>query len=302
MEGTEGLANLYLNTIKSPVAKLPQPRVALVDGGNSVPQSPMRYDNSGRVIQHASGIVGNDADSGRSDDDGIDEVDEDEIDEEEDVVNLRLPIVDSYGDRGDYDGGVLRSSLNRAGDYDDGISRSSLNEMPIPSSLGTMKYADGRVYTGKWKNGQWDGHGSTTYPNGDSYEGDYEGDQRHGIGVYNWKDGRIFQGNFRNDQRNGHGVYKWPDGSTYVGGFLEGQRHGEGTYSVSSSSILWIVSFLCVCVCVGFVLRFVMDAILVLQKVCECGQKTKQFLLIFCYSFKTEVYTQESGNGEFATE
>lgn len=218
---------LYPNTVK------PQPSkrgASLTDSGNfSPPQSPMRFDNSGRAIRQIDGLLdvvhpesssSNNDDNPNDDQQQVDdENDNDEIDEE-DIVNIRLPIVDSYGDKGDYEGSVIKSSLH--------------DEIPIPTQLGTMNYADGRIYKGKWKDGQWDGHGSTQYPNGDTYEGDYEADQRHGIGIYKWRDGRIFQGNFRNDQRNGHGVYKWPDGSTYVGGFLEGQRHGEGTYSVSA--------------------------------------------------------------------
>ena len=231
MESEEGLAtnNLYPNTVK------PQPsqrRASLTDSGNfSPPQSPMRFDNSGRAIRQIDGLLdvvhpesssnndNPDDEQQQVDAENDDDDDDDEIDEE-DIVNIRLPIVDSYGDKGDYEGSVLKSSLH--------------DDIPIPTQFGTMNYADGRIYKGKWKDGQWDGHGSTQYPNGDTYEGDYEADQRHGIGIYKWRDGRIFQGNFRNDQRNGHGVYKWPDGSTYVGGFLEGQRHGEGTYSVSA--------------------------------------------------------------------
>merc|ERR1711923_279711 len=84
---------------------------------------------------------------------------------DDDVVHLRRAIVDSYGDKGEYEGGVLRTSMKDLG-----------NEEPQPHALGTMHYADGRIYKGQWKDGQWHGHGRTTYPNGDSYEGKYEGD------------------------------------------------------------------------------------------------------------------------------
>jgi hypothetical protein len=230
-----GLSSLYLDTVSSPLAKSARGRKSLTDSRNpepSSPKPPVRTNSS----RHASRLVGQaivdleddseDEDDDNGSDDGVDEEEDqsdDGNDDGDDVVPIHLPIVDPYGDRGDYEGGVLRTSLK---DLADGC--------PIPSGPnGTMKYADGRVYQGHWKNGSWHGHGRTSYPNGDIYEGDYEDDQRHGIGVYQWRDGRVFQGNFRNDQRNGHGVYKWPDGSTYVGGFQEGQRHGEGTYSVS---------------------------------------------------------------------
>ena len=225
--------NLYTSTSRSQSSKR---RASLTDSGNSVPQSPMRFENSGRTIRQIDGLLdvvnqessSSENDSDSDNDDNIndnqqaDDENDDQQADEEDTVNIRLPIVDSYGDKGNYEGSVLRTSLHE--------------DLPIPTGSGTMQYADGRVYKGKWKDGQWDGHGSTRYPNGDTYEGDYEADQRHGIGIYKWRDGRIFQGNFRNDQRNGHGVYKWPDGSTYVGDFLEGQRHGEGTYSVSTTT------------------------------------------------------------------
>lgn len=173
------------------------------------------------------------------DDDDDDEKTEDIIDGEVNVVDVKaaIPLVDPYGDRGDYQGEVLlsRKSLNHRSSDD--VSR---KEDDIPHGLGTMNYADGRTYKGRWKNGQWHGNGKATYPNGDTYEGMYHQDQRHtgsSQGIYKWSDGRIFQGDFKNDQRNGHGVYKWPDGSNYEGGFQEGQRHGEGTYTLHDENV-----------------------------------------------------------------
>ena len=258
------LSTLYMRSVKSPSARSTQstkPRNSLIDYGNSVPESPARNNHSCHGTQSAKLSKNNNDDNDDNDDhdnDADDEKDDDEDEEEEEdnkeeendesekeekdddgdhddakdddddnIVLTNLAIVDAYGDKGNYNGGVLRSSM-----------KNLANEDPIPSSLGTMNYADGRVYHGHWKNGQWHGHGKTTYPNGDNYEGEYEEDQRHGIGVYKWNDGRVYQGNFQNDQRNGHGVYRWPDGSTYVGEFQDGKRHGEGTYSVSISVIL----------------------------------------------------------------
>lgn len=228
-----GLSSLYLDTVSSsPVAKFARPRKSYMECGHtepSSPKAPVRTNSSRHAIrlvdQHSIDLDDSEEDNGS--DDGVDEEEDHDDGDDDDIVPIKLPIVDPYGDRGDYEGGILRTSLK---DLADGC--------PIPSGPnGTMKYADGRVYQGHWKNGSWHGHGRTSYPNGDIYEGDYEDDQRHGIGIYQWRDGRVFQGNFRNDQRNGHGVFKWPDGSTYVGGFQEGQRHGEGTYSFQDGSV-----------------------------------------------------------------
>jgi len=230
MEGSDNInkipvhdrTSMYLRTLVSPSgkakSKVGAPHNSHVDIGNSVPQSPIRTDSSRHVMHDfASRINPSHMLHAKHDDDQ---------DEDGDIVHLNHAIIDSYGDKGDYDGGVLRTSLNSLDNGD-----------PIPSASGTMNYADGRIYKGQWKDGQWHGRGRTTYPNGDSYEGEYEGDQRHGIGIYKWNDGRVFQGNFRNDQRNGHGVYRWPDGSTYVGDFQDGKRHGKGTYSFHDGSI-----------------------------------------------------------------
>jgi len=122
-------------------------------------------------------------------------------------------IVDPYGDQGEFEG--------------------DLNEENLPHGFGVMKYTDGRIYSGHWKNGRWHGNGRATFSNGDVFEGTYYEDQRHGQGVYRWVDGREFRGGFLNDQRSGHGVYTWPDGAVYDGEFVNGLREGHGKYTVS---------------------------------------------------------------------
>jgi len=124
-----------------------------------------------------------------------------------------LWIVDPYGDQGEFDG--------------------DLNADNLPHGTGVMKYSDGRLYAGEWKNGRWHGKGRATFSNGDIFEGTYFEDQRHGQGIYLWSDGREFRGGFVNDQRSGQGEYTWPDGAKFQGEFKKGLRHGEGTYTVS---------------------------------------------------------------------
>lgn len=125
-------------------------------------------------------------------------------------------IVDPYGDQGEFEG--------------------ELNTNNLPHGTGTMKYSDGRVYAGEWKDGRWHGKGRATFSNGDVFEGMYYEDQRHGLGIYQWSDGREFKGGFVNDQRSGEGEYTWPDGAKYSGEFQKGLRHGEGTYTFSDGS------------------------------------------------------------------
>ena len=143
-------------------------------------------------------------------------------------IIVEKSIIDPYGDRGYYRGELLQASATTStydnNDYDD---------ENIPHGSGTMEYSDGRIYEGKWKDGQWnDDNGKATYPNGDMYNGNFYEDQRHGKGKYIWKDGRIYQGAFSNDHRCGYGIYSWPDNSIYKGEFYSGLRHGKGTYTV----------------------------------------------------------------------
>mmetsp|Transcript_19976 Transcript_19976/g.37299 ORF Transcript_19976/g.37299 Transcript_19976/m.37299 type:complete len:311 (-) Transcript_19976:580-1512(-) len=126
-------------------------------------------------------------------------------------------IVDPYGDQGEFEG--------------------DLNEENLPHGFGVMKYTDGRIYSGHWKNGRWHGNGRATFSNGDVFEGTYYEDQRHGQGVYRWVDGREFRGGFLNDQRSGHGVYTWPDGAVYDGEFVNGLREGHGKYTFHDGSV-----------------------------------------------------------------
>jgi hypothetical protein len=121
-------------------------------------------------------------------------------------------IVDPYGDQGEFEG--------------------ELNASNLPHGTGVMKYSDGRVYNGEWKDGRWHGKGRAAFSNGDVFDGMYCEDQRHGLGIYQWNDGREFTGGFVNDQRSGQGEYTWPDGAKYSGEFDKGLRHGEGTYTV----------------------------------------------------------------------
>jgi hypothetical protein len=127
-------------------------------------------------------------------------------------------IVDPYGDQGAY-----------KGDFDE--------DKQLPHGLGKMDYTDGRIYSGEWSHGQWNGKGKAVFGNKDVFEGNYYQDQRHGYGVYNWHDGRQYAGEFCMDQRQGKGTYNWPDGANYKGEFQKGLRHGEGLYMFKDGSV-----------------------------------------------------------------
>lgn len=54
-------------------------------------------------------------------------------------------------------------------------------------------------YSGQWKNGIFEGHGTIVFDNGDTYTGDFKNSKLHGYGVYTYLDGQVLNGKFIDD-------------------------------------------------------------------------------------------------------
>jgi hypothetical protein len=103
---------------------------------------------------------------------------------------------------------------------------------------GTVRYADGRVFQGRFVMGAMvEGTmryatTATTPEQGvqaiASYTGRFLSGKRHGRGEYHFQDGSLFVGDFVEDTIDGHGRLTWPDGGEYVGEWSKGIRHGLG--------------------------------------------------------------------------
>lgn len=50
--------------------------------------------------------------------------------------------------------------------------------------VGVLKYKDGQVYEGQFKNGVREGTGRLVYVNGKSFEGEWKNDSANGEGIY----------------------------------------------------------------------------------------------------------------------
>lgn len=57
-----------------------------------------------------------------------------------------------------------------------------------------------------------EGRGVLKYQNGKVYKGDFKNDKRHGLGIMSWPDGRIHQGLWENGKKHGHGKFKSKEG------------------------------------------------------------------------------------------
>lgn len=106
-----------------------------------------------------------------------------------------------------------------------------------PHGNGRLVYRGKKgIYTGEWKQGQWNGKGKHIKANGDYYEGHFLDHLYHGEGVFSYKQsGRFFEGQYANGERT-KGTMRYADGSVYKGQFFHGRRHGRGSYTFKDGS------------------------------------------------------------------
>eukprot|EP00741_Cyanophora_paradoxa_P004874 tig00000841_g4729.t1 len=102
---------------------------------------------------------------------------------------------------------------------------------------GTMTYWDGRVYTGDWRRNVRHGRGVMLYTNGDKYEGEWNQGVRQGQGALTVAEtGSRFSGEWLEDGLP-FGVEEHPSGDVYEGPFTGAHghsiaRHGHGTLRI----------------------------------------------------------------------
>ena len=112
-------------------------------------------------------------------------------------------------------------------DFDDGAYYVGDYTGGTVTGVGTMHYADGRVYEGRFDNYQWHGYGKATFPsNNSTYEGYWMYNLREGQGTttfYN-EDGSLsskYEAEYHNDEINGLAKVTFSNGDE-----LEGRLKG----------------------------------------------------------------------------
>jgi hypothetical protein len=98
------------------------------------------------------------------------------------------------------------------------------------NGYGTTKWPDDAVYVGKFKNGLWHGRGKMKWANGEVYEGSFMNGFRHGKGKTTYPNGEFYEGDYRDGMKNGKGMYQWADGSVYVGEWIDDNINGRGKW------------------------------------------------------------------------
>ena len=87
-----------------------------------------------------------------------------------------------------------------------------------------------KLYSGQWKNGEFDGQGTVIFTDGETYTGGFKNGELHGHGVYKYSDGVVREGEFIHDVQVS-GTLIRPD-CTFQGTFLAGMEHtGTFTYT-----------------------------------------------------------------------
>ena len=69
-----------------------------------------------------------------------------------------------------------------------------------------------------------DGVGIYTWADGRKYTGEYKDDKKHGYGEYSWADGRVYSGCWAKGKQHGLGIYQVKDSEKKYGLWEEGKR------------------------------------------------------------------------------
>uniref|UniRef100_A0A8C2HPM2 Alsin Rho guanine nucleotide exchange factor ALS2 a n=1 Tax=Cyprinus carpio TaxID=7962 RepID=A0A8C2HPM2_CYPCA len=108
-----------------------------------------------------------------------------------------------------------------------------------PYGKGTLKWPDGTVYCGTFKNGLEDGFGDFMTPNTtlnkfERYQGHWKEGKIHGFGTFWYASGEVYEGSFRDNVCHGHGMLRSgklaspSSSSVFVGQWVQGKRTGYG--------------------------------------------------------------------------
>jgi hypothetical protein len=106
------------------------------------------------------------------------------------------------------------------GTYEGDLFENPLDpQRKIRHGQGVMKYLNGNIYMGEWKNDFFDGFGEYTWSDGRTFKGCFKQDKMHGKGEVRWPDGRKFEGEYKMDMVHGHGIVTLADGRAFEGEF-----------------------------------------------------------------------------------
>lgn len=109
-----------------------------------------------------------------------------------------------------------------------------------PHGRGVVKWPDGRMYTGTFKNGFEDGFGDYVVSNKslnscDHYQGQWKDGKMHGFGTFRYASGEVYEGSFQDNMRHGHGMLRSgklnsTSPSVFIGQWQYDKKSGYGVF------------------------------------------------------------------------
>ncbi|XP_073927525.1 alsin isoform X3 [Castor canadensis] len=109
-----------------------------------------------------------------------------------------------------------------------------------PHGRGVLKWPDGKMYSGMFRNGLEDGYGEYRIPNKalnkeDHYAGHWKEGKMCGQGVYSYASGEVFEGCFQDNMRHGHGLLRSgkltsSSPSMFIGQWVMDKKAGYGVF------------------------------------------------------------------------
>ena len=99
---------------------------------------------------------------------------------------------------------------------------------------GILRFADGALYSGNFKKGQFDGQGTLTYPDGSVYTGNFRAQLQDGAGRLVDASGNSYEGMWRAGQRHGKGRAVFTDGGEIVGTWLDDKLNGQVSFTFAN--------------------------------------------------------------------
>ncbi|XP_061463962.1 alsin isoform X2 [Rhineura floridana] len=109
-----------------------------------------------------------------------------------------------------------------------------------PHGRGVLKWADGRMYSGMFRNGLEDGYGeyqvpSKTLNKSDHYVGYWKEGKMCGQGIYSYATGEVYEGSFQDNMRHGHGLLRSgkltsTSPSMFIGQWVIDKKTGYGVF------------------------------------------------------------------------
>ncbi|XP_075386445.1 alsin isoform X2 [Tenrec ecaudatus] len=109
-----------------------------------------------------------------------------------------------------------------------------------PHGRGVLKWPDGKMYSGMFRNGLEDGCGEYRIPNKalnkeDHYVGHWKEGRMCGQGIYSYASGEVFEGCFQDNMRHGHGLLRSgkltsSSPSMFIGQWVMDKKAGYGVF------------------------------------------------------------------------